>query len=117
MSLSQTPLEWSVVGFYSSTRNTNSELTVICNGKRFVLRLVADNLSESPKLKERYLFFLRVAEEFELDGFTVEDLWDWAAEPLFPFSGNYPSRQDASIDPRRLFQPRNFCLYLASSLR
>ncbi|KAJ4200844.1 hypothetical protein NW759_015759 [Fusarium solani] len=86
MSPPQTLLEWSVVGFHFSTRNTDSELTVMCNSKRLVLRLFADNLFESPKLKERYLFFLRVAEEFELDGFTVEDLWDWAAEPLFPLS-------------------------------
>ncbi|RSL50884.1 hypothetical protein CEP53_008646 [Fusarium sp. AF-6] len=50
------PPEWSDIGFNFSTRNTDSELTVMCNGKRFVLRLVA--------------------EEFELDGFTVEDLWD-----------------------------------------
>ncbi|UPK91432.1 hypothetical protein LCI18_002367 [Fusarium solani-melongenae] len=90
MLLLQTPPEWSVIGFNFSIRNTDSELTVMCNGKRFVLRLFADNLSESPKLRECYLFFLRVAEEFELDSFTVEDLWDWATEPLFPLFRELP---------------------------
>lgn len=84
VSLLQTPPEWSVILFYFNTKSTSSELTVMCNSKRFILRLLAENLSESPKLKERYLFFLQVADEFELDGFTVEDFWDWAVEPLFP---------------------------------
>ncbi|KAI8675599.1 Protein kinase domain-containing protein [Fusarium keratoplasticum] len=109
ISLSQPPPEWSVVGFQFSTRNTDSELTVMCNGKRFVLCLAADNLSESPKLKERYLFFLRVAEEFELDGFTVEDLWDWAAEPLFPLFRDMPppdKTHQSTLDD--FFNPETF---------
>lgn len=63
----------------------------MCNDKRFVIRLFADNFSESPKLRDRYLFFLQVAEEFELDGFTVEDFWDWAVEPLLPLFWELPT--------------------------
>ncbi|KAJ4230720.1 hypothetical protein NW757_013985 [Fusarium falciforme] len=91
MSPPQTPPAWSVIGFHFSNRNTNSELMVMCNGKRFVIRLFADNFSESPKLRELYLFFLQVAEEFELDGFTVEDFWDWAVEPLLPLFRKLPT--------------------------
>ncbi|KAJ4328600.1 hypothetical protein N0V84_000959 [Fusarium piperis] len=108
-SLPLTPPEWSVIGFYFSNRNTNSELTVMCNGKRFVLRLFADNLSESPKLRERYLFFLQVAHEFELDGFTVEDFWDWATEPLFPIFRELPSldkTKQSTLDD--FFNPETF---------
>ncbi|RSL56380.1 hypothetical protein CEP54_008842 [Fusarium duplospermum] len=109
MSLPHMPPEWSVIGFNFNNRNTDSELTVMCNGKRFVLRLFADNLSESPKLKERYLFFLQVAEEFELDGFTVEDFWDWAAEPLLPIFRDLPPR-DKTRQPTLddFFNPETF---------
>ncbi|RSM00580.1 hypothetical protein CEP52_009046 [Fusarium oligoseptatum] len=109
MSLPHTSPEWSVIGFNFSTRNTDSELTVMCNGKRFVLRMFADNLSESPKLKERYLFFLRVADEFELDGFAVEDFWDWAAEPFLSIFRELPppdkARQSTLDD---FFNPETF---------
>ncbi|KAF5533253.1 kinase subdomain-containing protein [Fusarium mexicanum] len=80
----QTAPPWSVILFTFSDRGTDSELVVMCNNKRFVIRLSADTFSESPKLKERYLFFLQIAEEFELDGVTVEDFWDWIVYPLLP---------------------------------
>lgn len=78
------PPPWSVIEFTFSNRDTDSELVVMCNGKRFVIYLFADNFSESPLLRDRYLFFLQVAENYELDGLTVEDFYDWAVEPLFP---------------------------------
>ena len=45
-----------------SNRDTDSELVIMHNGKRFVIYLFADNFSESPQLRERHLFFLEVAE-------------------------------------------------------
>ncbi|KAF1814697.1 hypothetical protein P152DRAFT_392425 [Eremomyces bilateralis CBS 781.70] len=86
------PPPWSVLEFTFSNRNTDSELVITCCGKRFSLHLFADNFTESPRLKERYLFFLEVAEHYELDGLTVEDFYDWAAEPLFPLFRNLPHR-------------------------
>lgn len=104
-----TPPAWSVIGFHFSNRNTNSELMVMCKDKRFVIRLFTDNFSESPKLRDRYLFFLQVAEEFELDGFTVEDFWDWAVEPLLPSFRNLPTpdlTQQSTLDD--FFNPETF---------
>ena len=69
----QTPPAWSVIEFNFSNRDTNSKLVVMCNNVRFVIHLFADNLSESLQLKERYLFFLQVAENYERYGFTVDD--------------------------------------------
>ncbi|KAF5723830.1 beta transducin [Fusarium mundagurra] len=106
---SQTPPAWSVIMFTFSERNTDSKLVVMCNNKRFIINLSADNFSESPKLKERYLFFLQVAEEFELDGVTVEDFWDWIVEPLLPIFRELPTPDQAV--PRTLdgfFNPETF---------
>jgi hypothetical protein len=30
------------------------------------------------------MFFLEVADDFELDGYTVEDFYDWIIEPFLP---------------------------------
>ncbi|GKU09159.1 unnamed protein product [Fusarium langsethiae] len=105
----QTPPAWSVVGFTFSTVITDSELVVMCNSKRFVIRLHADNFSESPKLKESYLFFLKVAEEFELDDVTVEDFWDWIVNPLLPIFRKLPT-PDKSAPPtlNEFFNPETF---------
>ncbi|KAI6774847.1 hypothetical protein HG530_001605 [Fusarium avenaceum] len=105
----QTPPEWSVIHFTFSDRDTDSKLVVMCNDKCFVIRLSADNFSESPKLKERYLFFLKVADEFELDGVTVEDFWDWIVDPLLPIFRKLPMPDRAT--PRTLdgfFNPETF---------
>ncbi|CAM1500458.1 Fc.00g096200.m01.CDS01 [Cosmosporella sp. VM-42] len=80
-----TLLSWTVAEFTSSDRNTDSEAVLMCNHKTFVKRSSADNFSESPHPKGKYLFFLEVAENFKLDGYTVEDLYDWMVEPLLPF--------------------------------
>lgn len=82
--LAITPPPWSVIEFSFSNRDTDSELVLLCNQTRLVLYLTACSLSESPKLQEQYAFFLNVAENFELDGYTVEDFYDWAVEPLLP---------------------------------
>lgn len=49
---------YEVTEFTFSDQNTDSEFIVMCSGKRLVIRLFADHLSESPHLKEQYLFFL-----------------------------------------------------------
>jgi serine/threonine protein kinase len=75
---------WGLLEFTFSDRSTDSELVIMCDHRRFVLRLAGDNFSASPRLQEKYLFFLKVAENFELDGYTVEDFYDWVAEPMLP---------------------------------
>lgn len=92
----QTPPAWSVIHFTFSDRNTDSQLVVMCNDKCFVIHLSADNFSNSPKLKERYLFFLKVADKFELDGVTVEDFWDWIVDPLLPIFRKLPTPDQAA---------------------
>lgn len=69
----------------------------MCNDKCFVIRLSAETFSESPNLKERYLFFLQVADEFEMDGVTVEDSWDWIVEPLLPIFRQLPTPDQTAI--------------------
>ena len=104
----QTPT-WSIVQFTFSDKNTDSKLVVMCNDSCFVIRVSADNFCESPKVKERYLFFLQVAEEFELDGVTVEDFWDWIVEPLLPIFRKLPTPDHTA--PRTLndfFNPETF---------
>lgn len=81
----------------------------MCNDRCFVICLSADTFSKSPKLKARYLFFLQVAEQFELDGVTVEDLWDWIVDPLLPIFRDLPTPDKAA--PRTLdgfFKPETF---------
>ncbi|RBR06807.1 uncharacterized protein FIESC28_10923 [Fusarium coffeatum] len=40
---------------------------------------------------------LNVAEEFELDGVTVEDFWEWIVEPLFPIFRQLPTPDQTAI--------------------
>ncbi|KAM0325179.1 hypothetical protein ACHAQA_007718 [Verticillium albo-atrum] len=75
---------YEVVESTFSDHDTDSEFVVMCNGSRLVIRLLEDHFSESPKSKERYLFFLKVADEGELDGQTVDDFHDWVMEPFLP---------------------------------
>ncbi|KAJ6443272.1 hypothetical protein O9K51_04451 [Purpureocillium lavendulum] len=86
----QSPPPWDVVEFTFSDRDTNVELTILCNKTCFTLKATAANFSDSPELEEKYLFFLNVARNFELDGYTVEDFYDWAAEPLLPVLRSMP---------------------------
>ncbi|RYO86423.1 hypothetical protein DL766_005968 [Monosporascus sp. MC13-8B] len=97
------PPAWSVLEFTFSNRNTNSELMVMCNHRRFIIRLFADNFSQSPLLKSRYLFFLEVAEKFEKDGYTVEDFYDWIVEPLLPVFRELPENVAGSTLQEFLF--------------
>jgi hypothetical protein len=81
---------YSVIDLTFSSEDKDSYLNIYCNGKRFLLYLFTDNFNKSPTSKERYLFFLKVAENYELDGFTVDDFQDWAVEPLLPLLRGVP---------------------------
>ncbi|KAF4949254.1 hypothetical protein FGADI_9025 [Fusarium gaditjirri] len=75
---------WSVIEFTFSNQDTDSELVVMCNYCQFIVSASADSFSQSPALKSKYFFFLEVAENYELDGYTLEDFYDWIIEPLLP---------------------------------
>lgn len=81
--MNDTPF-WSVLEFTFSDRSTDSEFVMMCRQHRFVVRLAVENFAASPRLREKYRFFLDVAEHFELDGYTVDDFYDWVAEPMLP---------------------------------
>ncbi|KAM6484686.1 hypothetical protein HDV62DRAFT_404479 [Trichoderma sp. SZMC 28011] len=93
-SINDTPF-WSVLEFTFSDRSTDTEFVMMCHKHRFILRLSAEQFVASPQLREKYLFFLEVAEQFELDGYTVDDFYDWVAEPMLPiFRQLSPSDDD-----------------------
>ncbi|KAF5542771.1 hypothetical protein FNAPI_9870 [Fusarium napiforme] len=75
---------WSVIEFTFSNKDTDSELVVMCNYRQFIISVSADSFAQSPALKNKYLFLLEVADNYELDGYTVEDLYDWIVAPLLP---------------------------------
>ncbi|EXA35137.1 hypothetical protein FOVG_13908 [Fusarium oxysporum f. sp. pisi HDV247] len=78
------PPHWREIKFSFSSQDTDSELVVMCNYRQFIISASADSFSQSPALKSKYLFFLEVADNYELDGYTLEDLYDWIIEPLLP---------------------------------
>ncbi|KAM3552958.1 hypothetical protein MY1884_006927 [Beauveria asiatica] len=78
------PPPWSVIEFTFSNIDADAELVVMCNHVRFVIHASENGFTSSPQLREKYLFFLEVAENYEFDGCTVEDFYDWALEPLLP---------------------------------
>ncbi|CAJ0551389.1 Ff.00g113190.m01.CDS01 [Fusarium sp. VM40] len=82
--LASPPPPWSVIEFSFHPQDTDARLVVMCNYHQFTLSVSADSFSQSTALKSKYLFFLEVADNFELDGYTVEDLYDWILEPLLP---------------------------------
>ncbi|KAF1735114.1 hypothetical protein CRV24_004033 [Beauveria bassiana] len=78
------PPPWTVIQFTFSNLDADAELVAMCNHVRFVVHVTETGLASSPCLKEKFLFFLSVAENDELDGCTVDDFYDWALEPLLP---------------------------------
>jgi hypothetical protein len=72
---------WSVIEFTFSNKDTDSELVVMCNYRQFIISVSADRFAQSPALKNKYLFLLEVADYYELDGYTVEDSYDWIVDP------------------------------------
>lgn len=73
-----------MIEFTFSVNDTDSELVVMSKHRRFIISVSAENLSSLASLKGKYLFYLDVVENFELDGIKVEDLYDWIVEPLLP---------------------------------
>lgn len=61
----------------------------MCDYTFYVIQLRTKSLKPSPKLVENFKFFLDVAEKMEVKGYTVEDLFDWAAQPLLPILREY----------------------------
>ncbi|KAG5750139.1 hypothetical protein H9Q70_007203 [Fusarium xylarioides] len=82
--ISSPPPPWSVLEFTFHNEKTDSELVIMCNYHKFIISISTDSFSQSAALESKYLFFLKVAENFELDGYTVEDFYEWIAEPLLP---------------------------------
>ncbi|KAI1015409.1 hypothetical protein LB504_010940 [Fusarium proliferatum] len=78
------PPPWSVLEFTFSTKDTDTEFVVMCNYRQFIIHASADSFSQAPTLKKKYLFFLKVADNYELDGYTLEDFYDWIVVPLLP---------------------------------
>ncbi len=79
----QTP-RWSVVDSIFSTEDMYARFVVMCNHVRYVVHVRETALSWSPELREKLKFFLKVAENTELDGYTVNDFHNWALKPLLP---------------------------------
>ncbi|KAF5556888.1 hypothetical protein FMEXI_941 [Fusarium mexicanum] len=78
------PPPWSVLEFTLSNKGTDTEFVIMCNYRQFHISASADSFSQSPALRNKYLFFLKVADNYELDGYTLEDFYDWIIEPLIP---------------------------------
>jgi hypothetical protein len=101
-----------VIDFIFHSEDTDSKLTVMCNSKRILIRLTADSFSESPPLEEKYRRFLQVFED-ELDGWTVDDFYDWVLEPFLPlFRGLPPPRQDTKPTLQDFSFPKTLCYTL-----
>ncbi|KAI0912219.1 hypothetical protein F4823DRAFT_560279 [Ustulina deusta] len=69
----------------------------MCNGKSLVIHLFAESFDESPPLKDPYLFFPRVTNEFEIDGLPVDDFYDWVLEPFFPILRDLPTLKGGAV--------------------
>ncbi|KAM3511228.1 hypothetical protein MY11210_005097 [Beauveria gryllotalpidicola] len=78
------PPRWSVIGFTFSKPHLSAKFVVMSNQLRYVVHATDAALEKSPELRERFRFFLDVAENTELDGHTVDDFYEWALEPLIP---------------------------------
>lgn len=113
ISINNTPF-WSVLEFTHSDRSTDTEFVMMCHKHRFIVRLTEDQFVASPQLREKYLFFLDVAEQFELDGYTVDDFYDWVAEPMLPiFRELSPNDNIGSTSDEFLFPETQVYVVLA----
>lgn len=83
--------QWRVVEF-TCPNNNDAELIIAYQSKFFVLRSTSANFSDSPQVKERYLRLLHAAKTLPMDGYTVEDFYNWAIEPLLCVLRNLPIR-------------------------
>lgn len=99
---------WQMLEFTFSLEHEDARLVVVCNKRRVVIDIEVEDLHPSPQILKQYRFFLQVAEEFELDGYTVEDFYDWIAEPLLPIFHELGAmeKKDDSLDT--FFNPEVF---------
>ncbi|KAH9890800.1 hypothetical protein F4778DRAFT_752271 [Xylariomycetidae sp. FL2044] len=84
------PPRYGVIQFFFGGGDTESRLTIMYRGRQLYIHLFEENFAASPQLREKYLFYLQVAEDDELDGVTVEDVYDWIMEPFFPMLRDFP---------------------------
>jgi hypothetical protein len=98
---------YNVIEFSFSEHDTDADLGVLCNGTRLHIYLAEENFANTPQLKEKYLFYLQVAEKFEIDGTTVEDFYDWVMEPFLPLLRSIPPPdQHKTSTLQDFFHPR-----------
>ncbi|CAH0051900.1 unnamed protein product [Clonostachys solani] len=75
---------WDLVDFTYHPEYHDARLVILCKGQMFVIDMDPDYFSDSLDQKEKYLFYIQVADEGEINGFVEEDFWDWAVAPLMP---------------------------------
>ena len=80
-----------VVEFWPSELNNDTELIAMCNGFRTNVAIFEKDLEKSPLLKDQYLKLLQVAQHPEIeeaqedeDQSTIEDLHDWLLDGCMP---------------------------------
>lgn len=93
---------YTVTEFTFIDEDTNSEFTLMCNGKCFFI-LIRRQFFGIALLG----FFLRVAEEFELEGHTVDDSYGWVITQFLPLlRGIPPLYRDAKPALHDFFSPK-----------
>lgn len=75
---------WDLVDFTYHPEYHDAQLVILCKGQMFVIDMDPKYFLDSPDQKEKYLFWIQVVDEGEVDGFVEEDFWDWAVAPLMP---------------------------------
>lgn len=60
------------------------KMVAMYNGCRIIVYVLVGNFPKLLLLGGKYLFILKVAEDFKLDGYTVENFYNRVAEPLLP---------------------------------
>ncbi|OAA55135.1 Protein kinase-like domain protein [Cordyceps fumosorosea ARSEF 2679] len=78
------PPKWSVIDFSYSLRHSYAKFVVMCNHVRYVVHASDLALASAPDLRDKFLFFLDVAEHDTLNGYTIDHFYTWALAPLLP---------------------------------
>ncbi|KAI9147527.1 hypothetical protein HJFPF1_12553 [Paramyrothecium foliicola] len=102
------PPPWQMLEFTFSVEHEDARLVTVCNKRRVIIKVEAKDLKPSPQIIKQYRFFLQVAEEFELDGYAVEDFYDWIAEPLLPVFHKLGAMEKKSDSLDSFFNPDVF---------
>ena len=80
---------WGVIDFTFVKAESCARFAVMCDYTCYVIQLRTYTLRPSRLLLERFKFFLEVAEKIEVEGYTVDDFYDWAVQPLLPILREY----------------------------